>query len=157
MKPVAFSFAGAALAGLVPPAIDPVGSGNGTCRVLPPAGKYGMVFVEHCSDIGRDGWAVRPLAGAPYIDPAGLDADAKGMSTFNPTNNDTDGRAGNEFILYDVAGRGLGDGWVAGIGGSLYRRTADDKRAGVTMAEDGGRALPIVPSVRHDGGEGGPR
>ena len=53
-------------------------------------------------------------------------------------------------------GWGLGNGFVVGVGGHLYRQIADDKQAGASVGTDGNRArsLSIGPSFKYDSGKG---
>ncbi len=116
-----------------------------------PTGSYNKTDL---ANIGRNYWAFQPLFGISYIDPAGLNADAKIMYTFNTRNKDTDYRSGQEFIVDYALGWGLGNGWVLGAGGYLYQQTTDDKQGGATVAHNKGRAFAIGPSVKYDSGKG---
>ena len=116
-----------------------------------PTGGYKRTDI---ANIGRNYWAVHAIAGVSYIDPNGLNADAKVMFGLNAKNKDTDYRSGNEFIVDYDAGWGLGNGWVVGAGGYLYQQLSDDKQAGATVANNKGRALAIGPSIKYDSGKG---
>lgn len=119
--------------------------------VFAPTGKFDRNDLAH---LGRNYVAVQPLTGVSYMDPSGLNADAKVMYTFNMKNKDTRYTSGDEFIVDYDAGWGLGNGWVVGVGGYLYHQTTDDKQAGATVANNRGRTLAIGPSIRYDSGKG---
>jgi len=116
-----------------------------------PTGRYNRTDL---ANIGRNYWAVHGIAGVSRIDPSGLNADAKLMYALNAKNKDTDYRSGDEFIVDYDAGWGLGNGWVLGVGGYLYRQVTDDKQAGATVPDNKGRALAIGPSIKYDSGKG---
>ncbi|NOV23953.1 hypothetical protein E5S69_10540 [Cupriavidus necator] len=116
-----------------------------------PTGSYNKTDL---ANIGRNYWAFQPIFGISYIDPAGLNADAKIMYTFNTRNKDTDYRSGQEWIVDYALGWGIGNGWVLGAGGYLYQQTTDDRQGGATVANNKGRAFAIGPSVKYDSGKG---
>ncbi len=116
-----------------------------------PTGGYNRTDL---ANIGRNYWAMHALAGVSQIDPNGLNADAKVMFGLNAKNKDTDYHSGNEFIVDYDAGWGLGNGWVVGVGGYLYQQLSNDKQAGVTVADNKGRAFAIGPSIKYDSGKG---
>jgi hypothetical protein len=119
--------------------------------IYAPTGKFSK---GDLANIGRNHWAVQPVLGVSQIDPAGLNADAKVMWTYNLKNKDTDYRSGQELIVdYDL-GWGLGNGWVLGVGGYLYQQLNDDRQSGVAVANNKGRALAIGPSIKYDSGKG---
>jgi len=119
--------------------------------VFAPTGQYRP---GDLANIGRNYWAVQPVLGASYIDPHGVNADAKAMWTYNFKNKDTDYRSGQELIVDYSLGWGFGSGWTAGVGGYVYQQTSDDKNHGATVPGNKGRALAIGPSVRYDSGKG---
>jgi hypothetical protein len=119
--------------------------------IFAPTGRYD---VNDLANIGRNHWATQAVYGVSWIDPAGLNADAKMMYTFNQKNKDTDYRSGQELIVDYALGWGFGNGFTAGIGGHLYRQTTDDKDSGGTVANNKGRALAIGPSLKYDSGKG---
>ncbi|WP_428422728.1 SphA family protein [Methylibium sp.] len=119
--------------------------------VYAPTGGY---EAGRLANIGRNYWAVQPLVGVSYIDPNGINADAKVMYTVNAKNKDTDYRSGQELIVDYALGWGLGNGWVVGAGGYVYEQTTDDRQAGATVSNAKGRAFAIGPSVRYDSGKG---
>jgi hypothetical protein len=116
-----------------------------------PTGRYKL---GDLANIGRNYWAIQPVVGLSYIDPAGLNADAKVMWTHNLRNKDTDYKSGQELIVDYSLGWGVGNSWTLGVGGYLYQQLNDDKVAGVTVANNKGRALAIGPSIRYDSGTG---
>lgn len=119
--------------------------------IYAPTGRYSKAEV---ANIGRNYWAVQPVVGLSYIDPAGLNADAKVMWTYNFENKDTDYRSGQELIIDYALGWGLGQGWTVGAGGYLYQQLNDDKLAGANVPGSKGRTFAIGPSVKYDSGKG---
>jgi hypothetical protein len=119
--------------------------------VFAPTGGYDK---NNLANIGRNYWATHLVGGISYIQPSGINADAKVMYAVNARNKDTDYRSGNEFIVDYAAGWAFGNGWTAGVGGYLYRQVSDDKAAGVSVADNKGRAYSVGPSVRYDSGKG---
>ena len=119
--------------------------------VFAPTGKYDR---NDLANIGRNHWAIQPVAGISYIDPKGLNADAKVMWTYNLENKDTNYKSGQEFMVDYALGWGLGNGWTVGVGGYLYRQLNDDKLNGATVAANKSRAVAIGPSVKYDSGKG---
>ncbi|QIL83871.1 hypothetical protein G7047_13075 [Diaphorobacter sp. HDW4A] len=119
--------------------------------IYAPTGDYDK---KNIANIGRNYWAVQPVAGFSYMDKSGLNADVKGMYTFNFKNSDTDYRSGQEFIADYSVGWGFGNGFVAGVGGYLYQQVSNDKLHGSTVAHNKGRALAIGPSIKYDSGKG---
>jgi hypothetical protein len=116
-----------------------------------PTGKYSVTDI---ANIGRNYWAMQTVYGISWINPAGLNADAKMMYTFNQRNKDTNYKSGQEFIVDYALGWGLGNGFTVGIGGYLYQQATDDKLNGTTVADNKGRTLAIGPSVKYDSGKG---
>lgn len=119
--------------------------------VFAPTGGY---RAGDLANIGRNYWAIQPLAGVSYMDPKGFNADAKVMWTLNSRNKDTKYQSGQEFIVDYSLGWGVGTGWTLGVGGYLYRQVTDDKLAGATVDNNKGRAIAIGPSVKYDSGRG---
>jgi hypothetical protein len=116
-----------------------------------PTGRYD---VNDLANIGRNQWALQTVYGVSWIDPAGLNADAKTMYTFNQKNKDTGYQSGQELIVDYALGWGFGNGFTAGIGGYLYQQTTNDKQDGATVANNKGRALAVGPSMKYDSGKG---
>jgi hypothetical protein len=119
--------------------------------VYAPTGRYER---GDLANIGRNYWAVQPVAGVSYIDPAGFNGDAKVMWTFNGRNKDTDYRSGQELIVDYALGWGFGNGWTAGVGGYVYQQIDDDKQNGADVPNNKGRALAVGPSIKYDSGKG---
>jgi hypothetical protein len=119
--------------------------------VITPTGAYNK---NDLANIGKNHWAIQPVYGVSYIDPNGLNADAKIMYTFNGQNDATGYRDGQEFIVDYSLGWGLGNGWVLGVGGYIYEQTTDDSLNGNTVANNKGRAFALGPSIRYDSGKG---
>lgn len=52
------------------------------------------------------------------------------------------------------SGLGFGNGWVAGVGGYLYRQVSADDVGGSTVAGNRGRALAVGPIVKYQSKSG---
>jgi len=116
-----------------------------------PTGGYSRTDL---ANIGRNYWAAQPVAGVSYIDPAGINADAKVMWTYNFENRDTHYRSGQELIIDYALGWGVGHGLTVGAGGYVYHQTSDDRRDGSSVPNNRGRAIAVGPSMRYDSGKG---
>jgi hypothetical protein len=57
-----------------------------------------------------------------YVDPAGLNHEAKIMHDFNLRNDATDYRSGQELHMDYAVGWGFDNGWVVGLGGTRNTR-----------------------------------
>jgi len=118
---------------------------------LAPTGEYDR---HDLANIGRNYWGIEPVFALSYIDPAGLNIDAKTMYDFNLKNHATDYRSGQELHVDYAVGWGLGNGWVVGIGGYAYRQTTNDRQNGDTLEDNKGRAFAIGPSVKYTSNKG---
>ena len=114
--------------------------------IFAPTGRYGR---GDLANIGRNYWAFEPVAAFSYVDPVGMNADIKIMYDFNLRNSATDYRSGQELHADYSLGWGLGNGWVIGVGGYIYRQTTDDRQDGDRVADNKGRAVAIGPSVKY--------
>ena len=114
--------------------------------IFAPTGRYDR---GDLANIGRNYWAFEPVAAFSYVDPAGVNADIKIMYDFNLRNSATDYRSGQELHADYSLGWGLGNGWVIGVGGYVYRQTTDDRQDGDRVADNKGRAVAIGPSVKY--------
>lgn len=119
--------------------------------MIAPSGRYDR---DDLANTGRNYWVIEPVYAMSYIDPNGLNLDAKLMYDFNRENPATDYRSGQEFHVDYALGWGLGNGWVLGIGGYYYRQTTDDRQDGQRIADNKGRALAIGPSIKYSGANG---
>lgn len=119
--------------------------------IFAPTGEYDR---GDLANIGRNYWAFQPIAAFSYVDPAGLNADLKMMYDFNQRNRDTDYRSGQEAHADYSLGWGVGDGWVLGVGGYIYRQTTDDLQGGDTVHNNRGRAFAIGPSIKYSNASG---
>lgn len=106
------------------------------------------------ANIGRNYLSLQPLGVLTWMDPSGFNGDVKATLNFNRTNSDTNYRSGREFIVDYAAGWGLGNGWVVGVGGYVYRQWSDDQVGGVAVAGSRGRSQSIGPSVRYANNRG---
>ncbi|MDD2055017.1 transporter [Pseudomonas putida] len=119
--------------------------------LLAPTGEYDR---HDQTNIGRNYWGIEPVLALSYIDPAGLNIDAKIMYDFNLRNPDTDYRSGQELHMDYALGWGLNNGWVVGVGGYAYRQTTDDRQYGERIEDNKGRVFSIGPSVKYTSREG---
>ena len=119
--------------------------------IFAPTGRYDR---EDLANIGRNYWAFEPIAAFSYVDPAGVNADIKVMYDFNLRNRATDYRSGQELHADYSLGWGLGNGWVVGVGGYMYRQTTDDHQDGSRIEDNRGRAFAIGPSIKYASSSG---
>ncbi|WP_445672952.1 SphA family protein [Pseudomonas inefficax] len=119
--------------------------------MIAPTGRYDK---DDLANPGRNYWVFEPVYAMSYVDPAGLNLDAKVMYDFNRRNPATDYRSGQELHVDYAVGWGLGNGWVVGVGGYYYRQTTDDHQDGERIEDNKGRSFAIGPSIKYSG-EGG--
>ncbi|WP_437883252.1 SphA family protein [Pseudomonas sp. LRF_L74] len=119
--------------------------------IIAPTGSYER---DRQANIGRNHWAFEPVAAFSYVDPDGLNLDLKLMYDFNLRNPSTDYRSGQEAHADYAVGWGLGNGWVIGVGGYLYRQVSADRQSGERVADSKGRALAIGPSIKYSSAAG---
>ncbi|WP_297835881.1 transporter [Pseudomonas sp.] len=119
--------------------------------VVAPTGEYNR---NDLAKLGRNYWDIRPVWALSYIDPLGLNADAKIMYDFNTKNNATDYTSGQEFHVDYTVGWGLGKGWVVGVGGYVYQQTTDDRQYGERIENSKGLALAIGPAIKYASASG---
>ncbi|MFK4754794.1 SphA family protein [Oceanobacter antarcticus] len=119
--------------------------------VIVPTGSYKK---DDIANPGRNHWAIQPVLGVSNMNPHGFNYDLKAMWTYNLENSATSYQDGQELIFDYALGWGLGDRWVAGIGGYVYQQVTDDTQDGDTVADNRGKALAVGPSVRYDSGTG---
>ncbi|NWC09773.1 transporter [Pseudomonas agarici] len=118
---------------------------------IAPTGEYDK---NDLANIGRNYWVIEPVLAVSYVDPNGLNIDAKTMYDFNLRNKDTDYRSGQELHTDYAVGWGLGNGWVVGVGGYIYHQTTDDRQHGDRIKDNKGRAFAIGPSVKYMSNKG---
>lgn len=116
-----------------------------------PTGRFDR---DDLVNIGRNYWTVQPVAAFSYVDPQGLNVDIKTMYDFNARNSDTHYRSGQELHADYAVGWGLGNGWVLGVGGYVYRQTTDDDVRGDRVEDNKGRAFAIGPSIKYSNPKG---
>jgi hypothetical protein len=116
-----------------------------------PTGRYDR---GNLANIGRNYSAIEPMYLVSLVNPGGLNIDAKFGYIINRRNKDTDYRSGHEFHFDYAVGWGLGNGWVAGLGGYFYRQLTDDDVGGVDVPGNRGRTLAIGPALKYDSGKG---
>ncbi|MFJ3371571.1 transporter [Pseudomonas sp. NPDC086251] len=118
---------------------------------IAPSGEYDR---GDLANIGRNYWVVEPVVAVSYVDPNGLNVDAKIMYDFNQRNDATDYRSGQELHVDYAVGWGLGNGWVVGVGGYMLHQTTDDRQDGERVEDNKGRAIAIGPSVKYTSDKG---
>lgn len=116
-----------------------------------PTGSYNK---NRLANLGRNYWSVQPIFALSYIQASGINADLKLMYDINGNNSATNYRSGQELHLDYALGWGLGNGWVAGVGGYAYQQTTADRQNGATVADSKGRAMGFGPSIKYDNGKG---
>ncbi|MDV7212607.1 SphA family protein [Azotobacter beijerinckii] len=116
-----------------------------------PTGRYDR---DDIANLGRNYWAVQPIAAFSYVDPAGLNADLKLMYDFNFRNPDTDYRSGQEAHADYSVGWAVADGWVLGMGGYIYHQTTKDDQTGQDVDANKGRVFAIGPSIKYSNAAG---
>ena len=119
--------------------------------IVLPVGQYDAARPVN---VGRNYASIQPAYLVSWIDPNGLNADAKIGLNLNRTNNDTGYRSGNELNIDYALGWGLGNGWVLGVGGNIYQQLSDDKRLGQSVPGAKGRAYSAGPNLKYDSGKG---
>lgn len=119
--------------------------------VTAPTGSYDE---DEIANIGRNHWAMQAVYGVSRIDNAGLNYGLKSMWTYNFENSATDYKDGQELIFDYALGWGLGNGFIAGVGGYFYQQITDDQQNGDTVDDARGRAFAVGPDVRYDSGKG---
>ena len=119
--------------------------------IIAPTGSYER---DRQANIGRNYWAAEPVAAFSYVDPAGPNLDLKLMYDFNARNPSTDYRSGQEAHADYAFGWGMGNGWVLGLGGYLYRQVTDDRQSGEHVEDSKGRAFAIGPSIKYSSASG---
>ena len=118
-----------------------------------PTGRFDK---NDLANIGRNYWTIRPVWAMTYIEPTGFNGDFVALYNHNVKNKDTDYKSGDEVNVDYSLGWGLGNGFVVGVGGHLYRQITDDKQAGTSVGTDGnrGRSVSIGPSIMYNSNKG---
>lgn len=119
--------------------------------LIAPTGAYDR---GDLANPGRNYWVIEPVYAVSYIDPDGLNIDAKTMYDFNLRNRATDYRSGQELHVDYAVGWGLGNGWVVGVGGYALYQTTDDRQHGERIKDNKGRAFAIGPSLKYTSRDG---
>lgn len=114
-------------------------------EVNAPTGRFER---DDIANVGRNHWNLEPVLAMTYMQPSGLNADLKLMADYNFRNTDTDYKSGRELHADYALGWGLGNGWVLGAGGYLYRQISDDEQGGLKIHGNRGRAFAIGPLVK---------
>lgn len=116
--------------------------------IVVPTGRYDS---KKLANIGRNYWAIEPLAVFTYVQPNGFNGDIKIMYDFNFENSETDYKSGQEFHFDYDAGWGFANRWVAGVGGYAYWQVTDDRIHGERVHNNKSKALGIGPSLKYTG------
>lgn len=136
---------------------DKLHSAIGVDFVL-PTGEYDR---NDLVNLGNNYYTVQAVYALTYIDPNGFNADMRLMHDYNVENKATHYQSGRELHADYTLGWGLGNGWVVGIGGHVYKQISDDQCnatqcAALIDASDGnrGRTLSIGPAVQYTSSNG---
>lgn len=125
-----------------------------------PTGSYDK---NDIINLGNNYYTVQGVLAVTYMDPNGFNADVRLMYDYNFENHDTHYKSGEELHADYTLGWGLGNGWVAGIGGHVYTQISDDRcsasncaAAAQVDATDGnrGRSFSIGPAVQYASKDG---
>lgn len=119
--------------------------------IISPTGRYDR---HDLANLGRNYWGIQPILAFSYIDPLGLNADAKIMYDVNLKNQATDYTSGQELHMDYAVGWGVGNGWVLGVGGYIYHQTTDDRQYGERIENNKGHAFAIGPSIKYASRQG---
>lgn len=125
-----------------------------------PTGEYDR---NDIINLGNNYYTVQAVYAMTYLDPNGFNGDVRLMYDYNFENRDTHYQSGRELHADYTLGWGMGNGWVLGVGGHLYKQVSDDKcgasdcdAAALVEATDGyrGRSFSIGPAVQYSSGNG---
>ncbi len=116
---------------------------------MAPTGRYKQ---NELANLGRNYWTIQPAVAFTYTQPRGINFDIKAMVDFNLRNHDTHTRSGNAFHADYALGYGLGNGWVAGLGGYVYQQFQHD--SGPQAGDGKARAFGIGPNLRYANSQG---
>ena len=114
-----------------------------------PTGSYSKTDP---ASLGRNIVTWQPLAAVSYMPAQGVNADLKAMWDINGRNDQTDTRSGQALHADYALGWGLGNGWVLGVAGHVYRQVTEDSGANAGTGKAAANA--IGPSVRYADGKG---
>lgn len=116
--------------------------------IVAPTGRYDRA---DSSSLGRNVWTVQPVLAVSRVTASGWNVDMKAMYDVNLVNHATGTRSGQALHADYALGWGLGNGWVLGAGGHVYRQLTDDTGPG---AAGKARAFALGPSLKYDSGNG---
>ncbi|WP_075796041.1 SphA family protein [Massilia putida] len=116
--------------------------------IVAPTGHYDRADP---SSLGRNVWTVQPVLAVSRIGPSGWNVDVKAMYDLNLVNHATGTRSGQALHADYALGWGLGNGWVLGAGGHVYRQITDDTGPG---AAGKAMAFALGPALKYDSGKG---
>jgi len=119
--------------------------------VILPTGSYSQTSA---ANVGRNYVTYEPIWSGSLINPNGFSADFKAVVNFNQKNSATDYKSGDELFVDYSAGWGLGNGWVAGVGGYVREQFTDDKLHGADLPSSRARVFAIGPSFAYNNGKG---
>lgn len=130
---------------------DKLHTAFGVDVILPTATEYDK---DDLVNLGTNFVTLQAIYALTYLDPAGLNVDMRLMHEYNFKNPDTDYKSGRELHADYAVGWGLGNGWVVGVGGYVYKQISDDKLDDHRVADNRGRAFAIGPSVQYTSSAG---
>ncbi len=133
---------------------------TGVDFVIPTGGEYDK---DDLINLGNNYYTVQAVFALTYMDPNGFNADVRLMHDYNFENDDTNYQSGRELHADYTLGWGLGNGWVIGVGGHIYKQISDDKcsasdcaSAALVDATGGyrGRSFSIGPAIQYASKDG---
>ncbi len=123
--------------------------------VLPTGSEY---HKNDLVNLGTNYYTVQAVYAMTYMDPHGFNADVRLMYDYNFENQDTNYQSGRELHADYTLGWGMGNGWVLGVGGHVYKQISDDQcsashcaAAALVDATDGNRgsSFSVGPAVQY--------
>lgn len=130
---------------------DKLHTAVGVDFVVPTGSEYDR---NDLVNLGNNYATIQAVYAVTYMDPVGLNADVRLMHEYNFENPDTDYKSGRELHADYALGWGLGNGWVVGVGGYVYKQISDDWQDGDRVSDNRGRAFAIGPSVQYSSPSG---
>lgn len=115
-------------------------------NVTLPTGKYDK---NAMINLGRNYLAYELVYVLTYVQPKGINADARVGYILNQENDDTNYTSGDEFHVDYALGWGFGNGWTAGVSGYFLNQVNDDEMSGMTLEGHRAKGFSIGPSVKY--------
>lgn len=109
-----------------------------------PTGNYDA---RRLANVGRNYYATEAVYTISYVNPDGMNWDAKVMYDYNFENKDTNYKSGQELHFDYSVGYSVGRNLVVGVGGYGYKQVTGDEQNGVDIGNEG-QAFAIGPSIK---------